>query len=418
MADAPLAGPQGRRTRPHPGRALGRPDAGRSRRRRDQGRKPRGRRHAPLGAALRRRRRRDARPPISTPATAASARSWPISRRPRGGDAVRALAAEADVLIENFKVGGLAKYGLDYASLHGAEPAADLLLDHRLRPDGPLRLARRLRFHDPGHGRHHGPDRRAGRASRRRSASPSRISSPALYAVVGIQAALLQRERTGQGQHIDMALFDCMTGVLANQALNYLASGSAADAHGQRPSQYRALPDLPGGGRARHRRGRQRRAVRPASAPCSASTSRTEPDFATNALRVANREALRRAHHGGATRDLVPRPAARRAGRAGVPAGPINTVADVFADPQFQHRGMRIENDGIPGVRTPILDVRGRTWQRAPVAAARRAHGRSSGRTAPGLGRLVRGLIGAFGRSPGNRTTGVIEVFVSGRSEL
>ncbi|MDP8994563.1 MAG: CoA transferase, partial [Pseudomonadota bacterium] len=175
-----------------------------------------------------------------------------------------------------------------------------------------------------------------------------------LYATIGILAALGHRERTGQGQHIDMALLDTQVAVLANQAMNYLVSGSpprrlgnahpniapyqtfeVADGHVViavgNDAQFRKLCELVGvGALARDHR------------------------FLTNADRVTNREALAAA--------LAPALAGRRReellaalAAAGIPAGPINNVAEVFADPQVIARGMRIERGGMPGVASPVV---------------------------------------------------------------
>ena len=123
----------------------------------------------------------------------------------------------------------MARYGLDYAALLRAQPAPGLLLDHRLRPDRPLPRARRLRLHDPGHGRADERDRRARRrrpaAGRRRSASRVADLFTGMYATMAILAALRHRDRTGQGQHIDMALLDTQVAMLANLGANYLATG-------------------------------------------------------------------------------------------------------------------------------------------------------------------------------------------------
>ena len=181
-----------------------------------------------------------------------------------------------------------------------------------------------------------------------------------LYGVIAIQAALAERERSGRGQHIDMALLDCMTGVLANQALNYLVSGMAPRRMGNAHpniAPYQVFPAADGhliiavGNDGQFRR------------LCEAldlAGLATDPRFATNALRVANRPEL-----AGRIGDRT-----RQSGRdrllglletAGVPAGPINTVADVFADPQVVHRRMRVDRPHAgarggttPGVRTPI----------------------------------------------------------------
>ena len=137
---------------------------------------------------------------------------------------VKKLAARSDVLIENFKVGGLKKFGLDYESLRQGMPAPDLLLGHRLRPDRPVCVARRLRPDGAGHGRLHEPHRHA-------DGEPTRAGVPiadimtGVYAVVGILAALHERDKTGRGTLVDGALVDTQVGVLANQALNYLVSG-------------------------------------------------------------------------------------------------------------------------------------------------------------------------------------------------
>jgi crotonobetainyl-CoA:carnitine CoA-transferase CaiB-like acyl-CoA transferase len=141
---------------------------------------------------------------------------------------VRELAMRCDVLVENFKVGGLA-YGLDWDSLR-AQPAPRLLLDHRLRPGRPLCRARRLRLHRPGHGR---PDERHRRADDAPGGGPQKVGVAVadlftgMYATIAVLAALTFRERTGQGQHIDLALLDAQVAMLANQNMNFLVSGQA-----------------------------------------------------------------------------------------------------------------------------------------------------------------------------------------------
>ena len=151
-------------------------------------------------------------PPITTPATAASARSRSTSTTAEGASIVRRLAAHADVLIENFKVGGLAKYGLDHAGLRALNPRLDLLLDHRLRPGRPLRARAPATTSDPGHGRAHVTSPARPTASRRRSASRSPTSSPAFIRRSRILAALRRRERDRRGRHHRMALLDTPVG--------------------------------------------------------------------------------------------------------------------------------------------------------------------------------------------------------------
>ena len=138
---------------------------------------------------------------------------------------VRKLAAKSDILIENFKVGGLAKFGLDYKSLEGRMPAADLLLGHRLRPGRALRQARRLRPDGAGHGRRHGPDRHAGRRADPHRHSRCPTSSPAAIRWSAFSPRCTSARRTGKGAYVDTALVDSTVGVSSNQALNYLVSG-------------------------------------------------------------------------------------------------------------------------------------------------------------------------------------------------
>ena len=157
-------GAAGARARPDPCRAVGGAGAGRPRRRRRQGRAA-GRATTPAPGGRRsskaRRQRLDA---AYFHACNRGKRSLAVDfAKPEGQEIVRRLAAGADVLIENFKTGGLAKYGLDYAEPRGDQSAPCLLFDHRLRPRRALRASRRLRFHRAGHGRHHGPHRRGGR---------------------------------------------------------------------------------------------------------------------------------------------------------------------------------------------------------------------------------------------------------------
>ena len=180
-----------RDTRPRPlagaGGALVHADAGRPGRRRDQDRTPRhgGDDTRDLGPAVpegRGRRTTPARRPITWAPTATSARSPATFAQPAGQALIRELVQHCDVFVENFKVGDMARYGLDYAVAAAPSTPAGLLQRHRLRPDRPLPRARRLRLRDPGHGRPDERDRRARRpaaAARRRWAWPWPTCSPA-----------------------------------------------------------------------------------------------------------------------------------------------------------------------------------------------------------------------------------------------
>ncbi|MBZ7925454.1 CoA transferase [Ensifer adhaerens] len=276
-----------------------------------------------------------------------------------GQEAVRRLAAQSDVLLENFKVGGLTKYGLDYESLKKVNPRLIYCSVTGFGQDGPY--AHRAGYDYIVQGMSGIMDL-TGEPDR----EPQKIGVAfadiftGLYGVIAVQAALAQRERTGEGQQIDMALLDCMTGVLANQALNFLVSGKAprrlGNAH-PNIAPYQVFPTSDG-----HlivAVGNDRQFVKFCTLLGRAELA-TDERYLTNALRVQNRETL--------TPELATETAKierdtllKLLEDAGVPGGPINTVADVFADPQIEHRQMRVDtpHSGAaagtsPGVRTPI----------------------------------------------------------------
>lgn len=271
---------------------------------------------------------------------------------PQGQETVRRLVKSADVLIENFKVGGLGKYGLDYETLSALNPRLIYCSITGFGQDGPYAQRAGYDFMIQGMG---GIMDLTGEPA----GEPQKIGVAfadiftGVYAVIAVQAALLQRERTGMGQHIDMALFDTMTGVLANQAMNFLASGTAPKRLGNAhpniaPYQTFAVAD----GHLIVAVGNDQQFVRFCKV-LGVDELALDPRFATNRARVGSRAELSALLSERTTLwrrdDLL---AALE--QAVVPAGPINTVADVFADPQFQSRGMRIEADGVPGLRTPI----------------------------------------------------------------
>ncbi|WP_425418467.1 CaiB/BaiF CoA transferase family protein [Oricola indica] len=267
-------------------------------------------------------------------------------------DFVRGLAAGADVVIENFKVGGLEKFGLDYGTLSAANPRLVYCSVTGFGQDGPYASRAGYDFLIQGMS---GIMDLTGDAA----GEPQKIGVAfadiftGLYGVIAIQAALAGRERTGQGSHIDMALLDCMTGVLANQAMNYLASGVAPHRLGNAhpniaPYQTFGTAD----GFAIIAVGNDGQFAR-LCAVLGVDGAAADRRFATNAARVENRDALTDllAEKTKAwTRDDL----LAALEKAVVPAGPINTVEDVLADPQIVHRGMQIAPGGVPGLRTPI----------------------------------------------------------------
>ena len=268
-------------------------------------------------------------------------------------DRVRKLAQGADVVLENFKPGGLAKFGLDYETLSGANRGLIYCSITGFGQDGPRR-------DEPGYdfviqamsgfmaltGEPDGDPMKMG-------ISISDLSC-GLWAANAVQAALLMRHRTGKGQWIDMSLLDCSVGLLANQAMSYLATGEnpprMGNAHAQ-VSAYGVFPTADG----------------PiVLAPANDALFRklltlldrgdllVEDRFATNARRVENRaevDALIAESTSGWARDDLLAACAK----AGIPAGPINSIEEVFADPQTSARGMRIEPEGMPGVRSPFV---------------------------------------------------------------
>ena len=278
---------------------------------------------------------------------------------PAGQEAVRRLAARSDVLIENFKLGGLKKYGLDYESLARLNPGLVYCSITGFGQDGPYAARPGYDYIVQGMG---GIMDLTGDPD----GEPQKIGVAfadiftGLYGVIAIQAALAERDRTGEGQHVDMALLDCMTGVLANQALNYLVSGNSPRRMGNAHpniAPYQVFPT--GDGHLIIAVGNDGQFQRLCEALGLADLS-CDPRFATNALRVANRPELA-ARIGDRTRQFERDRLLGLLEAAGVPAGPINTVADVFADPQVLHRRMRVDRPHAgarggttPGVRTPI----------------------------------------------------------------
>ena len=269
------------------------------------------------------------------------------------------------MLIENFKVGGLKKFGLDYASLSALNPRLIYCSVTGFGQTGPYAERAGYDFLIQGMsgymdvtGEPDGPPEKVGVA----------VSDlfTGLYGVIAIEAALIARERSGRGQHIDLSLFDTMGAMLANQAMNYLASGvpprRMGNAH-PNIAPYQTLPVADGwlivavGNDGQFGR---------FCAVLGLDALALDARFATNASRVANRAALDAA--------LVDKTKAwmrddllAALEKAVVPAGPINTIADLFADPQFAARGMRIAPQGAPGIRAPLV------MSESPLALDRRS---------------------------------------------
>jgi len=262
-----------------------------------------------------------------------------------------ALIADADVLIENFKVGGLAKFGLDYESLKARHPRLVYCSVTGFGQTGPWAnragydvMIQAMSGIMDLTGSPDGPPQKMGVAF-------ADIFT-GLYGVVGVLAALAQRERTGRGQHLDMALFDTMTGVLGNQAMNWLATGEAPRRMGNAHPNIVPYQDFPASdGHLIIACGADRQFER-LSALLDLPEALTAPNR-TNAERVAHRAAL--------TSAIAERTANWRRDDllaaledAGIPAGPINTVAQAFETEQAEARGLINREGDVPGVRSPL----------------------------------------------------------------
>jgi crotonobetainyl-CoA:carnitine CoA-transferase CaiB-like acyl-CoA transferase len=273
---------------------------------------------------------------------------------------VRKLAAKSDVLIENFKVGGLKKFGLDYASLAPDCPRLVYCSVTGFGQTGPNAARAGYDLMAQGIG---GFMALTGTAE----GEPTRAGVPVsdiftgVYSVIGILAALQRRERTGKGGYVDTALVDSTVGVLANQAMNYLASGEVPKRIGNAHPNivpYQVFPVADGhiiiatGNDSQYGK---------LCAVLGEAELAKQADYLVNKDRLKNRGALI-AHLMTLTTKFKRDDLLEKLEAVGVPAGPINDLDQVFEDAQVKHRGMRInpksdaaKAGSIPGVRTPIM---------------------------------------------------------------
>ena len=279
---------------------------------------------------------------------------------PEGQALVRRLAAHADVLVENFKVGGLKKYGLDHESLKPLTPRLVYCSVTGFGQNGPYAPLAGYDFMVQGMagamditGHPDGLPIKAGYATADIFCG--------LYATVGILAALRRRDETGEGAYLDLALMDSQVAVLGYQAVNYFVSGVPPKRLGNgHPNivPYDTFPTSDGVVILAVGNDRQFAKL------CEAVESpdlRDHPDYRTNEGRVRNRAAL--VPELGRRTARYPRDALlEKLYALKVPAGPVNTIADVFADPQAVARGLRVDlpapharGGTIPGLRSPIV---------------------------------------------------------------
>lgn len=281
--------------------------------------------------------------------------------RPEGQELVRKLAAQADVVIENFKVGGLVKYGLDYDSLKAINPGLVYCSITGFGQDGPYAKRAGYDFMIQGMGGLMSitgqPDAEAGGGPVKVGVAVTDVFT-GLYATIGVLGALAHRERTGEGQWVNLALLDVQVAVLANQAMNYLVGGKAPQRLGNAHPNivpYQAFATLDG-----HiilavgNDGQFAKFCQVAGRPELAQ----DPRYATNPARVANRKELvpilELLLEQRTSRDWL---SALEA--VGVPCGPINDVSQVFADPHVRARNIHQDlphptAGTVPTVASPI----------------------------------------------------------------
>ena len=281
--------------------------------------------------------------------------------QPEGARLVRELARRADVLVENFKVGGLAKYGLAYADLKQDNPALVYCSISAFGQDGPDADKPGYDAMIQGMG---GLMSITGLPDGEPGGGPQKVGvavvdlMTGMYATTAITAALYERRASGQGQHIDLALLDTQLGWLANQNMNFLVSGRSPRRQGTAHPNivpYQAFATADGFLMLAVGNDRQ------FASWCGVAGRQelaADARFATNAARVAHRGVLvpivAESLRARGTRDWL---AALNA--ANVPCGPINDIGQVFAEPQVIHRGLRIDlphptAGRVPGVKNPI----------------------------------------------------------------
>jgi crotonobetainyl-CoA:carnitine CoA-transferase CaiB-like acyl-CoA transferase len=274
-------------------------------------------------------------------------------RTAEGQAKVKALLADADIVIENFKVGGLKKYGLDYDSLRAEFPRLIYCSITGFGQDGPYAhragydyiiqgMSGLMSITGPAEGEPH-----------RVGVAVTDLFT-GVYSTTAVLAAVIERSRTGLGAHVDMSLLDCAVSVMANQAMNYLATGTPPGRTGNwHPNlvPYQVFECTDGHIIiATGNDGQYQRLCR----ALGLEALITDPRFLANADRVKHRAELSEALTA-ATRSWSKAGLLKACEDHGIPAGPINTMDEVFTDPQVIARGMQLDLDAHPGVRSPFV---------------------------------------------------------------
>lgn len=265
---------------------------------------------------------------------------------------VRELAAGADVVLENFKTGTLARFGLDFASLEALNPRLVYCSITGFGQTGPRASEAGYDFVIQAMSGFMALTGEPAGQPMKMGISISDLTC-GLYSVIGIQAALAMRERTGRGQHVDMALLDCSVGLLASQATHYLTTGENPPRMGNEHAQVSAYGVFPVADGEVVLAPANDGLFRKLLALLGREDLLGEEKFASNEARLANRAELD-AMIAAETRKWQLDELLADCAEDGIPAGRVNEIDAVFEDPQVRARGMRIDLDGIPGVRSPF----------------------------------------------------------------
>ncbi len=265
---------------------------------------------------------------------------------------VKKLIAQADIVIENFRVGALQKFGLDYKTLAKQQPQLIYCSVSGFGQDGPYAAFPGYDFLAQAAGGIMSVTGEADGEGQKMGVAFADIFT-ALYGIIGIQSALLQKQTSGKGQHIDVALLDSMVGVMANQAMNYLSTGKSPQRMGNNHpniAPYQSLPTADGNVIVAVGNNRQFAALcKLLELPHVVSDER----FIDNAQRVKNQTALS-ALLSEKTQQWQRDNFIHQAQLVDVPVAGVNTIAEAFAHPQVIHRQMAHKIDGVPTVRAPL----------------------------------------------------------------
>lgn len=265
---------------------------------------------------------------------------------------VRELVAGADVVLENFKTGTLARFGLDFASLEALNPRLVYCSITGFGQTGPRAREAGYDFVIQAMSGFMALTGEPAGQPMKMGISISDLTC-GLYSVIGIQAALAMRERTGRGQHVDMALLDCSVGLLASQATHYLTTGENPPRMGNEHAQVSAYGVFPVADGEVVLAPANDGLFRKLLALLGREDLLGEEKFGSNEARLANRAELD-AMIAAETRKWQLDELLADCAEDGIPAGRVNAIDAVFEDPQVRARGMRIDLDGIPGVRSPF----------------------------------------------------------------